>query len=146
MKYQIPYDQGENLPNKLGLTDFARLYLAEFEGFARSELILTGELTSRTKFDLTYLKRIHRLALTDVYDFAGKWRTVNLSKGGFHFASAQFLNQTMSAFEQEFLSAANTKRVTISKMIEQAARVHAELLLYILFGKEMAEPQEYSLT
>lgn len=129
MKYQIPYDQGENLPNKLGLTDFTKLSIAEFEGFIRSELILTGELTPHTKFDLTYLKRIHRLALVDIYDFAGRWRTVNLSKGGFHFASAQFLDQTMHVFEREFLSVVNTKRPTLSDTIEQAARIHAELLL-----------------
>lgn len=54
MKYQISYDQGENLPNKLGQMDATKLALAEFEGFVRFELIMTGELTSQTRFDLTY--------------------------------------------------------------------------------------------
>lgn len=128
MKYQIPYDQGENLPNKLGITDSNKLFTAEFEGFIRPELVLTGELTPNTKFDLAFLKRIHSLALIDIYKFAGKWRTVNLSKGGFHFASAQYLDQTMHSFELQFLSAANAKMAIASDVVEQAARIHAELL------------------
>jgi len=128
MKYQISYDQNEGLPNKLGLTSLDSLALAEFEGFLKAELILTEKLTYKTRFDYKFIQKIHLLALGNVYDFAGKWRTVNLSKGGFVFASAQFLPQTMQTFDAEFLKTLPTSYKEKSLFINDLAQVHAELL------------------
>ena len=35
-----------------------------------------------------------------LYDFAGQIRAVNIAKGGFQFAMAQFLSQTLATIEQ----------------------------------------------
>ena len=45
------------------------------------------------------LKQIHAYLFGGLYDFAGKIRTVNISKGGFKFAAAEFLNETLSKIE-----------------------------------------------
>ncbi len=46
------------------------------------------------------LKQIHAYLFGGLYDFAGKIRTVNISKGGFKFASAEFLPETLEQIEK----------------------------------------------
>ncbi len=46
------------------------------------------------------LQQIHEYLFGGLYDFAGKIRTVNIAKGGFQFAMAQFLRQTLLSIEQ----------------------------------------------
>ncbi len=95
MKYEMPSGEGEVLPNLLGLTTAQEIAEAEFEGFTEAEIILTEELDGATRFNTAYILRIHAIALGRVYAFAGKWRDVNLSKGGFTFAAARFLPETI---------------------------------------------------
>lgn len=128
MKYQTAYDQNENLPNKKGFINKEEIDLAEFEGFLTAEILLTNKLSSKTKFNLKYIQKIHSIALAEIYDFAGKWRTVNLSKGGFVFASAQFLNQTMQFFENEMLNNLPKKYASKEDLLNDVAKIHAELL------------------
>ncbi|MDR0860326.1 MAG: Fic family protein [Candidatus Peribacteria bacterium] len=45
------------------------------------------------------LQQIHAYLFGGLYDFAGKIRTHNISKGGFRFATAQFLDQTLEHIE-----------------------------------------------
>ena len=72
--------------------------------FLLAELTLTDELSIRTRFNIKYIKRIHKMSLGHLYSFAGKYRTVNLSKGGFLFPSAQFISKVMDDFEDDILS------------------------------------------
>ena len=46
------------------------------------------------------LQQIHAYLFGGLYDFAGKIRTVNIAKGGFQFAMAQHLPQTLTTIEQ----------------------------------------------
>lgn len=103
MKYRLPENQSEVLSNLMGFTDPEDIAFVEFDGFTFAELMLANELTSRTRFNEKYIKRIHKMALGNVYDFAGKYRDVNMSKGGFPFAAARCLSQSMKAFEEEIL-------------------------------------------
>lgn len=43
---------------------------------------------------------IHEYLFADVYDFAGKIRNVNISKGNFRFASALYLNSILGTIEE----------------------------------------------
>ena len=46
------------------------------------------------------LQQIHAYLFGGLYDFAGQIRQVNISKGGFTFAPAAFLHQTLENIEQ----------------------------------------------
>lgn len=46
------------------------------------------------------LQQIHAYLFGGLYDFAGHIRTKNISKGGFKFASAEFLPNTLAAIEK----------------------------------------------
>lgn len=125
-KYQATGNEGEILPNRLGLTDAAAIGLAEFEGFLRADITLTEALTPKTNFTLAYLLQMHRLALGHLYAFAGRYREVNMSKGGFAFPAARFLPASMQTFEQEWLlRPLPTNR---EALLRQLAAIHGELL------------------
>jgi cell filamentation protein len=72
--------------------------------------------------------KIHKIALDHLYSFAGKYRDVNLSKGGFLFATARFLPSTMKAFEQEILLNLPNVYRNKEELIRDIAIVHGELL------------------
>ncbi len=46
------------------------------------------------------LQQIHAYLFGGLYDFAGKIRQVNIAKGGFQFAMAQYLPQTLASIEK----------------------------------------------
>lgn len=46
------------------------------------------------------LQQIHAFLFGGLYDFAGQIRNLNISKGGFAFAPAKFLNSTLKQIEQ----------------------------------------------
>lgn len=61
------------------------------------------------------LKDIHFYLFENLYDFAGKVRTVNISKGGFRFANAIYLNEILVKIEQ---MPENSFEQIISKYVE----------------------------
>ena len=127
-KYDSPNDQNEILPNLLGLKSIEEIGLSEFEGFLRTEIQLTESLTSRTKFNVSYILKMHKLSLRHLYSFAGKYRDVNISKGGFAFPASRFLPQTMEEFETQILSGLPNKYNSKDELIKDIAKVHGELL------------------
>jgi cell filamentation protein len=129
-KYSVNPNEEEILPNLLNSNSLREIQEAEFEGFLYAELLLTTQLTEKTKFDVDYIKNIHFLALKDVYAFAGNFRTVNISKQGFMFPAARFLDQSMQEFQTEILNKLLNEYVKLDSVlfIEDLARAHAELL------------------
>ncbi|MEI7803428.1 MAG: Fic family protein [Bacteroidota bacterium] len=127
-KYRIPKDEGEILQNKFGFTELKEIEQSEFEGFLYAYKILFNELNEETKFNLKYILRMHELALGHLYSFAGKFRNVNISKGGFIFPPAKFLNETMNEFEKNILLHLKSESNSEEQLIKDIARVHAELL------------------
>jgi cell filamentation protein len=128
MKYDTPNNQTEILPNILGLISAKEVFLSEFNGFVDAELIFTESLTKRTKFNIKYINNIHKTALRHLYTFAGKYRDVNLSKGGFPFPAARFLHESMLMFDRDILAKLPNKYDSQTELIKDIATVHGELL------------------
>ncbi len=128
MKYDSPANQSEILPNLLGLQSIEEIGFSEFEGFLMAEIKLTENLTPRTKFNASYILKMHKLALGHLYAFAGKYREVNISKGGFTFPASRFLPQTMHVFQNEILSKLPDKYNNSGELIKDIAKIHAEFL------------------
>ena len=64
-----------------------------------------------------------------LYAFAGKYRDVNISKGGFSFAASKFLYQTIQEFDKEVLVKLPNKYESKESLIHDIAIVHGELLV-----------------
>ena len=81
------------LENKLGIKSSAELAREE-ERISKKkavELFENGMLEKLEPGTFETLKMIHKYLFDDIYDFAGKIRTVNLSKGNFRFAPLMYL-------------------------------------------------------
>jgi cell filamentation protein len=90
------------LENKLGITDSAELARAE-EKISKTkalELFETGLLDTFEVGTFAGLAKIHAYLFEDIYDFAGKLRTVNIAKGNFRFAPVMYLNAALAHIEQ----------------------------------------------
>lgn len=119
-------EEGEVLPNLLGITTAKEIAEAEFIGFVEANKKAIDELTDDTQFNLAYLYTLHKNALGHLYSFAGKLRTVNMSKDNFSFPPASFLVPSMHDFEVDFL--APLKNISDDALLAELARIHAELL------------------
>lgn len=93
-----PYvDSGSKvLRNKLGITDEVALDRAE-------RALVTQRLREdvpQGDFDLDHLQAIHRHLFQDVYDWAGKLRTVEIAKGSSQFQFRQYIETGMADVER----------------------------------------------
>lgn len=61
------------------------------------------------------LQKIHLYLFENLFDYAGKIRTLNISKGGFRFATALYLNEILVKVEQ---MPENTFEEIIAKYVE----------------------------
>jgi cell filamentation protein len=66
--------------NLLGLTSKEDINLYEASGITKAELYLQ-ELDMDTSFDISLILDLHRLAFGELYDWAGKWRTIDVQVG-----------------------------------------------------------------
>ena len=81
------------LENKLGIKSSAELAREE-ERISKKkavELFENGMLENLEAGKFQTLCEIHKYLFDDIYDFAGKIRTVNISKGNFRFAPLMYL-------------------------------------------------------
>ena len=68
--------------NKLDLTDKNLINEYEAKGIAAAELFVF-ELDSETEISTQLLLEIHRIAFSELYDWAGSWRTTTVTVGQF---------------------------------------------------------------
>ena len=90
------------LKNKLRITDSAELARAE-ERLSKSravELFETDFLSGLEAGTFHALSKIHAFIFSDLYDFAGKVRTVNIAKGNFRFAPLMYLEEALRNIEK----------------------------------------------
>lgn len=90
------------LENKLGITDSAQLAREE-EKISKAkakELFESGILDSLQPGTYATLVRIHEFLFGEIYDFAGKMRTVNIAKGNFRFAPLMYLQISLENIDK----------------------------------------------
>ena len=90
------------LENKLGLTNSADLAREE-ERLSKKkavELFENGVLDTLSAGKFSTLQSIHKYLFEDIYDFAGKLRTMNLAKGNFRFAPLIYLEAALANIDR----------------------------------------------
>ena len=90
------------LENKLGLTSSADLAREE-ERISKKkavELFEKGILDDLPAGKFSTLQVIHKYLFEDIYDFAGKIRTVNIAKGNFRFAPLMYIEAALENIDK----------------------------------------------
>jgi len=105
------------LKNKLGITDQLELQKAE-EKISKQkakQLFETGDIYKIEVGTFAGLSQIHAYLFAEIYDFAGKLRSVNIAKGNFRFAPLMYINAALQHIDK--LPQANFEQI-IEKYIE----------------------------
>ena len=90
------------LKNKLGINNSVELACEE-EKISKKralELFENNSLENMEAGKFSSLAEIHRLLFTDIYDFAGQVRDVNLAKGNFRFAPVIYLSAALESIDK----------------------------------------------
>ena len=89
------------LENKLGITNSADLAKEEEKLSKKRAVELFEEelLSLADAGSFSSLQKIHEYLFQDIYDFAGKIRTVNIAKGSFRFAPVVYLQDALKHIE-----------------------------------------------
>ena len=90
------------LENKLGLTSSADLAREE-ERISKKkavELFEKSILDNLPAGNFSTLQATHKYLFEDIYDFAGKLRTVNIAKGNFRFAPLMYLQAALDNIDK----------------------------------------------
>jgi cell filamentation protein len=88
------------LKNKLDIKDPKRLAEAERIIVTSRNLELTREILPG-EYNLQHFQKFHWSLFRDIYDWAGKTRTVDIIKEGSRFASWLYLDEQLSAILEE---------------------------------------------
>ena len=148
------------LDNKFGINN--QIELAKVEEKTTKikaiKLYESGELDNFEIGTFSGLASIHKYLFDDIYDFAGKIREVNISKGNFRFASIMYLEEALKQIDN--MPQSNFDEI-IDKYIElniahpfregngRSTRIWLDLILKKEIGKVIdwskVEKQDYLL-
>lgn len=88
------YPGTTTLINKLDIHDSNKLFNLEKQIVLAKSYILRQNINNYG-FDKKHFLNIHKFLFEDLYSFAGKTRTENISKGEFTFASWEFIEEQL---------------------------------------------------
>lgn len=125
-----PGSRGRVLRKLLGITGKRDMDRAEADALLRSQSSFFQRITPATRFTASLICDMHRAWLGDIYEWAGRYRTVELEKGGFRWPPAFRVPTNMATFENGLLSKNTPCRPTALEGVARTiAEVDAELLL-----------------
>lgn len=89
------------IDNKLGIVNSNELSNVE-ERITKTKALALFETKKLEEFEVGTFKglaQIHEYLFQDIYNFAGRMRTENISKSNFRFASAMYLKEALSKID-----------------------------------------------
>jgi cell filamentation protein len=118
------------LRNRLGITRVRDMHEAESHALLIAQDAAIEHYGSEHRFSAADVATLHRLWLGPIYDWAGRYRSVNIGKGGFQFAHAPLIPHLMGELERGVLARHTPCLPGDDGAIAVAlAKVHAELIL-----------------
>ena len=125
-----PGSHGLVLKNLLRITSKPIMDEAEARALEHAMDVLVRAYGETHRFTATDLCGCHRTWLGDIYEWAGHYRLVNVSKDGFAFAAAAQVPALMDQFERDVLRRCTPCRFTSrAEVVHALAEMHVELVL-----------------
>ena len=114
------YPESEVLINKLNITDRDELFEVEKQlTFVRLQELQQNPIEG--KFDFEHLKSIHRYIFQDLYDWAGRERTVEIGKGNLFCTTTYIQEYARVVFSKYF-----SQCYSVKDNFEEFVKVFAE--------------------
>lgn len=126
----MPGSKGKVLRNLLDITAKKEIDRIETELLFETTDRLLDEFDNNRQFSTDDILEMHRRWLGSVYEWAGKYRQVKMSKGNFMFAAPAYIPQLMENFKKELLAQYTPCLFNSRQEVVYAlAIVHTELIL-----------------
>ncbi|MBF0508549.1 MAG: Fic family protein [Deltaproteobacteria bacterium] len=118
------------LKNKLGITDNEKLQDIEAQHLVEAYEQAALAYSERHVFAEQDIRYLHKLFLGQIYDWAGNYRSVDLSSEDIRYCHAAFITQNMQKFSDE-LSNMTPFQADFSKqeIVSRLAKIHGELII-----------------
>ncbi len=130
---EAQFEPGSNntvLKNKLGITDAKEMDRIEAEALIQATDAVFHEYDAEHQFNALDICHMHKVWLGDIYEWAGQYRSVNISKDDFSFAMAAQIPKLMVQLEADQLAKYTPCNFEEREQIVKAlAEVHTELVL-----------------
>ncbi|MCG7870037.1 MAG: Fic family protein [Candidatus Thiodiazotropha taylori] len=130
---EAQYEPGSNdsvLKNKLGIQSPDEMDEVELDLLIQLYDLIPEEIEADQPLTVADIRDWHRRWLGNVYPWAGQHRSINMSKGDFHFAASAQIDRLMSDLDRKFLSRYTPcEGMSDEELIEAIAVVHVELIL-----------------
>jgi len=118
------------LVNKRGVTDLEELQRLEEAALAMAYETLLSEVRVDTPLTCDLIRYIHQRIFGELYAWAGRWRTVNISKPGITWPPPQYIDDNMRSFEQSVLRSRTAGSCrTDEEFCQAAAEIQGEFLV-----------------
>jgi len=124
-----PGSNGTVLKNLRGIVTVAEMEQAETLALLAVTDALIDQFDQSHRFTAADLCAMHRQWLGGIYPWAGNYRQVMMSKGGFPFAAPAYIPKLITEFEQKVLAGHTPCNGSDDDAAESLAIVHAELVL-----------------
>lgn len=136
-RYSVPSDEdfepdsnNQVLKNFRGIKSKKEMDDAESEELDRMEIEVMDLFDESHQFTAEDIMRIHKLWLKNIYSFAGKYRTVSMSKQGFPFAAPSQIPRLMQELECNYLQLYTPcNYVDDNDLANAIGVVHVELII-----------------
>lgn len=118
------YYENTNIPiNKLNIRDLLILEAEERKLLLKGYEYFHKNLSVPTLFDEKYFKKLHEKTFSKLYNFAGKYRTINISKGYTTFCQVRFLEQTSKEIFRKLELDNYLKDYSVKSKVEFARKI-----------------------
>ena len=118
------------LSNKLAITDADEMNMVELDLLELLYERVLAEVTEDQIITVTDLMEWHRAWLGNVYDWAGRERSVNMGKGDFHFAACSQIPRLLADLDNKYLAVYTPcKDFTEVEFAEAISIIHVEFIL-----------------
>ena len=130
---EAQFEPGSNeqvLKNRLGVMSPQAMDDVEARALEKAVLGLVGNYDEQHRFTAKDICKLHKRWLGEIYEWAGVYRQVNISKGDFPFAAAARIPALMAEFEKDVLAMytpCNFK--DRAEVVRALAKSHVELVL-----------------
>ena len=120
------YEGTTCLINKFGITDETKLSEVEADiTFAKASKLEENPIDG--KFDIEHYKAIHRYLFEDLYDWAGQFRTINISKKGTKFVKTDELENLCVKCFDRIKSSNYFRNISFESFVENIVDLYCTL-------------------
>lgn len=137
------YLEGSEVPkNKLGIKEAELIHEIENNLLLQAYEHFSSQMTEKTVLNETYFISLHKKTFESLYDFAGLYRTVNMSKGDSQFCLAKYLSSESKRIFTElendaYLLTCNNKKAFVKQLTYYKSELIALHPFYELNGRTL---------